>query len=145
MPSINSPICPFICSPAHPPLSASVSYLRAGQFGLCEHQGGGVDCVSQLLLHQLVGLGRLTDSGQGQSRKWSEKKKKSTIMVALACWYVPASEFTFFYCLLLYCLFLKYNRSIFYCALKLFVTHLSWIEIPFTNISPHLRQVYKCN
>lgn len=74
-----------------------------------------------------------------------KKPQKSTIMAAVACWYVPASEFTFFYCLLLYCLFLKYNRSIFYCALKLFVTHLSWIEIPFTNVSPHLRKVYKCN
>lgn len=41
--------------------SASVSYLRAGQFGLSEDQGGGVDGVSQLLLHQLVGLGRLAD------------------------------------------------------------------------------------
>lgn len=40
------------------------SYLRAGQFGLCEDQGGGVDGVSQLLLHQLVGLGCLTDPGE---------------------------------------------------------------------------------
>lgn len=41
--------------------SASASYLRAGQFGLSEHQGGGVDGVSQLLLHLFVGLGCITN------------------------------------------------------------------------------------
>lgn len=55
--SIKSAICPSVCSP-------SVSYLRAGQFGLREHQGRGVDSVSQLLLHQLVGFGCLTDPGE---------------------------------------------------------------------------------
>lgn len=49
----------------HLPLFISpASYLRAGQFGLCEDQGGGVDGVSQLLLHQLVGLGCLADPGE---------------------------------------------------------------------------------
>lgn len=49
--------------------SSAVSYLGAGQFGLGEHQGGGVDGVSQLLLHQLVGLGCLADPGEDEGGK----------------------------------------------------------------------------
>lgn len=45
-------------APSPPP-----PYLWAGQLGLCQHQGRGVDGVSQLLLHQLVGLGCLSDPG----------------------------------------------------------------------------------
>ena len=56
--------------------SSAVSYLGAGQFGLGEHQGGGVDGVSQLLLHQLVGLGCLADPGEDEGGK--KKKKSST-------------------------------------------------------------------
>lgn len=53
-----------VCSQPTP--TPALSYLRAGQFGLSEHQRGGVDGVGQLLLHQLVGLGCLTDPGEAE-------------------------------------------------------------------------------
>ena len=49
-----------------PAPTPALSYLRAGQFGLGEHQRGGVDGVGQLLLNQLVGLGCLTDPGEAE-------------------------------------------------------------------------------
>lgn len=57
-------LLPSVC-PSAPLSSSPRSYLGARQFGLSEHQGGGVDGVSQLLLHQLVGLGCLTNPGEG--------------------------------------------------------------------------------
>lgn len=53
-------------SPSLPP---GLSYLGAGQFGLSEHQGRGVDRVSQLLFHQLVGLCCLADPGERKGGK----------------------------------------------------------------------------
>lgn len=56
-----------------PPVSFSplrgLSYLGAGKFGLGEHHGGGVDRVSQLLFHQLVGLCCLADPGKRKGGK----------------------------------------------------------------------------
>lgn len=59
----TSPICRPTCLLLSPQGERG-SYLGAGQFRLGEHQGGGVDRVSQLLFHQLVGLCCLADPGK---------------------------------------------------------------------------------
>lgn len=53
----------------HLPRPPPPPHLGTGQFGLSQHQGGGVDGVRQLLLHQLVGLGCFPDPGEDEGEK----------------------------------------------------------------------------